>query len=178
MIAGLAITYQVAGVDQGPAVLERISAAFERTGDELADFSKHVFPRLTPLFEAESRRQFDAQGGGPRGGWAALSPGYARWKEEHYPGKTILRRTDALYQALTESSSVFAERVMSGEQFDFGTRGVEYASFHQLGTGSMVDRPPFDFSPDFEADLAREALEAAREAVQAAGLDEFAELRP
>lgn len=175
MIAGINIQYLVAGVDQGPAVLERISTAFERAGDELRDFSKNVFPKLTPVFEAEERRQFDAQGGGPRGGWAALSPGYAKWKEENYPGKSILRRTDALYEALTESSSVFAERVMSGDQFNFGTRGLEYASFHQLGTGSMVDRPPFDFSDDFERDLVEAALEGAREAVAASGLNEWVE---
>lgn len=172
-VVGLHIEYQVGSVAAGEDVLERISVAFERTGDELKDFSKHVFPKLTPVFEAEERRQFDAQGGGPRGGWAALSPAYAAWKEQHYPGQSILRRTDALYEALTSSSSVFAERVMSGEEFNFGTRGVPYASFHQVGPNP---RPPFDFSEDFERDVAGAALEGAREAMEQAGLTEFVEV--
>lgn len=172
-VVGIHIEYQVAGVDAGEAVLERISAAFERAGDEMKDFSKHVFPKLIPVFEAEERRQFDAEGGGPRGGWAALSPAYAAWKQQNYPGKTILRRTDALYEALTSSSSVFAERVMGGEEFNFGTRGVEYASVHQVGENA---RPPFDFSSDFENDISRAALEGVREAVKEAGLDEFVDM--
>ncbi len=173
MIAGLHIEYQVAGVDTDEAVLERISTAFERTGDELKDFGKHVFPKLTPVFEAEERRQFDAQGGGPRGSWAALSPTYAKWKEANYPGKPINRRSDALYEALTESTSVFAARVVSGQDFDFGTHGLDYASWIQLGTGSMIDRPPFDFSSDLERDLVDAALEGVREAIHETGLDEF-----
>lgn len=175
MIAGLHIEWSVAGAVPGEQVLERITTAFERAGDEMQDFSKHVFPKLTPIFEAESARQFDAQGGGPRGGWAALSPSYALAKEQTYPGKTILRRTDALYEALTSSSSVFAERVMTGEQFNFGTRGVDYASYHQVGTSTMVDRPEFDFSPDFERDVQEATLEGVREAVKDSGLAEFVE---
>lgn len=173
MIAGLAIEFSVAGDTGGPAVMEKLSVAFERAGDELKDFGKHIFPKLNPVFEAEERRQFDAQGGGPRGGWAALSPAYARWKEQNFPGQGILRRTDALYEALTESSSIFAERTQRGDTFEFGTRGVPYASYHQVGTDGMPPRPPFDFSEDFESDIARAALQGAREAVAAGGLGEF-----
>lgn len=173
MIVGLAIEYQVTGVAAGESVLERIAVAFERTGDELQDFSKHVFPKLTPIFEAEEARQFDAEGGGPRGGWAQLSPAYAKWKADNFPGKPILRRSDALYEVLTSSTSVFSQRAMGREEFEFGTSGLEYASYHQTGTSLMVDRPPFDFSPDFEDDVSRAALEGAREAVAAAGLNEF-----
>lgn len=173
MIAGIRIEYEVNGAADGEAVLERIAVAFERAGNELADFSKNIFPKLTPVFEAEMERQFDAEGGGPSGAWDPLSSAYAKWKDEHYPGKTILRRTDAMFEGLTQSSSPFAARVFGGEEFNFGTQGVPYASFHQVGAYA---RPPFDFSEDFESDLAREALEAARDAIETAGLDEFVEV--
>lgn len=175
MIAGLEISYQVNGADTDGAVLERIAVAFERAGSELADFARNIWPKLTPVFEAEMSRQFDSEGGGPSGAWDPLSSAYARWKEAHYPGKTILRRTDAMFQGLTQSSSPFATRVFGGDNYNFGTLNVPYASHHQVGPHT---RPPFDFSEDFESDLARAALEGAREAVASAGLDEFVEVVP
>jgi len=177
-IVGLEISYQVNGAEEGEAVLERIRVAFERTGDELAQFDKHVFPKLTPVFEAEMAKQFDAQGDGPRGQWEPLSPAYADWKERAFPGNPILVLSGKMREGLTSSASPYAARAFSSDTFSFGTQGVEYASFHQLGTPKMPDRPPFDFSADFERDLAEASLEGAREAVAAAGLDEFVEVVP
>lgn len=178
MIAGLQITYAVNDAATDETVLERIRVAFERTGDELEDFSKHVWPRLTPVFEAEMARQFDAQGGGPTGAWAPLSPAYAAWKERAFPGQPILVASGKMREALTQSASPFAARAFDSDSFQFGTSNIPYASFHQLGTPTMPDRPPFDFSPDFEMDLARESLEAARDAVAASGLGDFVEVVP
>lgn len=175
MIAGLHIEYLVGGVDEGPGALERLSVAFERAGDELADFEKHVFPRLAPVFEAEMAKQFGSEGSGQTGTWAQLSPGYEAWKSQHYPGNPILEATGRMREGLTESSSPFATRVVAGNNFEFGTLGVEYASFHQVGTALMPARPVFDFSSDFERDLAAAALDAAREAVRVSGLAEFVE---
>lgn len=177
-VVGLHIDVQHAGESGGEAVLERLSVAFERTGEELRDFSTHVWPKLTPVFEAEERRQFDAQGGGPRGEWAPLTDAYARRKELLYPGNPILVASGALKAALTESSSPLATRAYSGQQFEFGTSGLEYASYHQVGTERMVARPPFDFSDDFERDVTEAALEAAREAMASSGLDELVEVVP
>lgn len=166
------------GGDAGENVLERMAVAFERTGDELEDFGSSIFPKLTPLFEAEMAKQFDSEGSGSTGSWAQLSPAYEAWKSQNFPGNPILQLTGNMMAGLTQSSSPFATRAFDRDTFEFGTSGVEYASFHQLGTATMPSRPPFDFSDDFERDLSAAALDAAREVIDSTGLGEFVEVAP
>lgn len=174
MISGLSIEYRVGNVPSGEDTLQRMTAAFERAGSELADFGTHVFPKMVPVLEAEVARQFAAEGRGPHAGsWAQLSPAYEAWKGQNYPGRPILERTGALKDALTSSSSSHALRDFSTTAFNYGTEGLDYGSLHQSGTRDMPDRPPFDFTTDFENDVQRVALEGAREALHAAGADEF-----
>lgn len=174
MISGFAIEWQVGNVPSGEDTLERMAFAFERAGDNVADMGRYVFPQLVPVFEAEMAEQFDAEGRGPNAGaWAQLSERYAAWKAANYPGMRILERTGRLRQALTESSSPFAKRVIGGDTFDFGTSGVEYASYHQSGTDFMPDRPPFDMGDDFESSVQDAAREGVREAMRAAEADKF-----
>jgi phage gpG-like protein len=171
-VKGLDIQYAYAG-ETGEAVMDKLSVAFERAGDNIRDFGRYVFPKLSPVFEAAEERQFAAEGAGPnRGKWAPLTAKYAEWKGQHYPGNPILVASGRMREALTQSSSPFARRVTSGDTFDFGTEGVPYASFHQLGTSRMVDRALFDFGSDFESDLREAALDGVREAVADAGAPE------
>jgi phage gpG-like protein len=176
MIGGINIEYRVGNVPSGEDTLERMSVAMERAGAELADFGSHVFPKMVPVFEAEVAKQFELEGRGPNvGSWAQLSPAYEEWKGRNYPGMPILVRTGALRDALTHSGANNALRDVNSSTFNYGTQGLDYASFHQSGTEDMPDRPPFDFTADFERDVLRAALEGAREAVHASGADEFIE---
>jgi phage gpG-like protein len=174
VISGFKVEYSVGNVPSGDDTMQRMAFAFERAGDNVVDMGRYVFPKLVPVFEAELTAQFDARGRGPHAGaWAQLSERYAAWKSLNYPGAGILERSGNLREALTSTSSPFALRDIQSEQFDFGTRGVEYASFHQTGTDFMVDRPPFDFSDDFERQAKRAAAQGVREAVADARADEF-----
>lgn len=176
MIGGLEIRYAVGDKDDELAV-QRMAIAFERLGADFERFGDVVFPRLVPLFEGETSRQFEGEGGGPnRGSWEALSPAYGEWKRSVAPGKPILEFSGKLREALTQSSSPLAVRSMGGQEFDFGTRGVEYASFHQTGTSRMPSRPPFDFSANFERDFQRIGNEAVRDMVKQSGAAEFGEV--
>ena len=160
------IEFQVGGASNG---LTTLTAAFERAGAELADLSRYLFPRLTALFESTIADQFDAEGQGPQAGsWAPLSSSYAAWKQAHYPGQPKLVLSGALRAGLTQSSSPNAMRSMDGDVFRFGTRGLDYASFHQTGTGKMPARPPIDLGGDFEKGLRVAALAAVRDAVREA----------
>jgi len=164
-VYGLQVEWAV-GSDTGPDSLQRLSVAFERAGEVVGDFGANVFPLLVPVFEDELGRQFAAEGGGPSGPWAPLSEAYEAWKTDRFPGQPILVATGALREALTDSVSQQAWREWSASAFSFGTAGVEYASFHQTGTGRMPARPPFDFGEAFEADLASAAMAGLRDAIR------------
>lgn len=175
MISGFSVEYSINGQDDELA-LQRMVVAFERMADDVADFATYVWPKILPVLEQAEREQFDAEGKGPhRGQWAELSPAYAARKAMEWPGKPILERTGALRAGLTDSSSSFARRVMTKDEFDFGTEGVEYGSLHQVGTFDMPDRPPFDFGSDLERTVTDAALEGVREALRASGCSEFLE---
>lgn len=171
----LQVEWQMAG---GPAEpnLVRLATAFERAGAELAQVGKHVLPQLLPLLETETAKQFDAEGAGPQAGsWAPLSVSYSAWKQAHYGDLPKLVLTGAMRSALTESNAPGALREVSGDSLAYGTKGVPYASFHQMGTGRMPARPPFDFGPDFENGMRGAAMKGIRAAVREAfdGLADF-----
>ncbi|MHB1065427.1 MAG: phage virion morphogenesis protein [Georgenia sp.] len=137
---------------------------------------KHILPKLLPILEGETVKQFAAQGAGPQAGsWAPLSTSYARWKKAHYPGRPTLVRTGKLADALADSGAPGARRDISGDSLTFGTTGLPYASFHQTGTGRMPARPEFDFGPDMEAAMLGAVKDGVREAVKEAfdGLADF-----
>ena len=54
---------------------------------------------LAPMVAEAAADVFASQG---RGGWAQLSPAYARWKERNFPGKGILDLTGAYISAATQ----------------------------------------------------------------------------
>ena len=165
-VYGLQVEVAV-GNDTGEGALQRLAVAFERSGPAIANLGKYVFPRLSPVFEEAVKEQFDARGEGPvAGSWADLTPDYAAWKATAYPGQPLLERTGALRAALTSSGSPVALRAWSDTDFTFGSNGVEYASFHQTGTGKMVARPVFDFGPSFEAEMTRATSDGVREAIK------------
>jgi hypothetical protein len=171
----LSVEYQLGGGQSEPT-LARLVTALERAGAELLDVGKHILPKLLPLLEVETGKQFDAEGSGPNAGsWAPLSVSYAAWKEAHFPEQPKLVATGALRAALTDSSASGAARDVSGDSLTFGTSGIPYASSHQTGTGKMPARPPFDFGQDFEDGMRAAAEAGVREAVREAsdGLLDF-----
>jgi phage gpG-like protein len=162
-VFGFDIRYTVGGQpDDG---LRKLSVAFERAGTEFTHFGRYLFPKLGEALETEVGGQFDARGHGPSGSWAQLTRHYAKYKQKRYPGKGILEASGKLRAALTGPSS-YAQRSYSDNEFSFGTRGIEYASFHQTGTYRMPARPPIDLTAAFEKEAQAAGLEAAREIVR------------
>jgi phage gpG-like protein len=169
-VFGIDVRYAINGAED-QTIMEKLSVGFERAGAGVKDFQKYIWPKLIPVFEEEEKRQFAAEGHGPhRGHWQELTEQYEEWKSRTHPGLPILELSGKLKEALTESASPFAKRETTSDTFDFGTQGVEYASFHQLGTRFMSDRPPFDFGGQFERELQQAALEGVREAIADSGL--------
>lgn len=161
----LSAEWQIGGGPSEPTLV-RLTTALERAGAEVLDVAKHILPKLLPVLEVETAKQFEAEGEGPQSGsWAPLSVSYAKWKEAHFPGKPILERSSALRQALT-GPGAHARRDISGQSLTFGTIALPYASFHQTGTKRMTARPEFDFGPGFEAAMQAAAEAGVREALK------------
>lgn len=165
-VYGLQVEFVVGGVkDPG---LRRLTAAFERAGDEVKDLGKHVLPKVVPVLEAAAKEQFESEGSGPAAGkWAPLSEQYAAWKAKTFGPMPILQRTRELMRGMTDGSASSARRDINDTTLIYGTRGVGYASFHQLGTAKMPARPPIDPGSDIERALVRATAAGIREAVKA-----------
>jgi hypothetical protein len=63
--------------------------------------------------------------------WARLTPVYAAWKQAHFPGQPILRRTGLML----DSAALFTR----GDEFLVKT--TSYGPYNQFGTKRMVARP-------------------------------------
>lgn len=85
-----------------------------------------------------TKEQFASQGGRSGDGWAPLTPAYAARKARIFPGKPILRATDAMFNSLigqTENTVVEFDAL----EFTYGTRDPK-ARYHQDGTPRMARR--------------------------------------
>lgn len=127
------LTFRLLGDTQLDRTLEGIE---DRTGD-----LRPAWEALRGRFLAVERHQFESQGG-YSGGWAPLSPRYAAWKSRHYPGKTILRRTDELYHSLTAGPAI---AVLEPDRMILGT-DVAHAEPHQRGGRHLPRRRPVELA--------------------------------
>lgn len=107
----------------------------------MAERAKDVSPALDGWVDdvvEEVTLQFATEGSRFGAAWAPLTPAYAAWKAVHYPGKTILRRTDKLFESLTVRP-LAVERI--GKQSATVGTDVSYAKYHAKGTSKMPSRP-------------------------------------
>lgn len=130
----LTLEIQVTGEQQIQLMLESVSI---RCRD-----LRPAWGRIAHDFDELEARQFDTEGGlGQR--WPALSPAYAAWKAEHYPGKKIMERTGVLRASLADRWTGHVDR-RTEDTLELGTsvtnkRGVNYGLVHQTkGVGGKV----------------------------------------
>lgn len=102
------------------------------------DDSEPVFQKMADQFGKTMTAQFRKQGGHTGPQWAPLAPGYAKWKQMHFPGKPILQLTGLLRSSLVKRP--FGVDEVWDKGMVVGT-AVEYATYHQNGTDKMPARP-------------------------------------
>jgi phage gpG-like protein len=123
---------------QGSVQLDR---AFNRVDQEISDF-RNFWPGVILAFYEIETAQFQTEGAqGASGQWAALSPAYKIFKEREFPGKTILRRTDALYESMTGPDALDSILRPEKEELTIGS-ALPYALIHQKS------RPVISLSED------------------------------
>lgn len=123
---------------------QRMASMIEGASRAASDISP-AMPAIVARFHVQMDRRFRYQGqGGPSGPWTQhpLSPAYRAWKQRKFPGKGLLELTGALRTSLT----TFGEGSVTeyGPNSVFISSSVEYAPFHQTGTGTMPRRPPIE----------------------------------
>ena len=126
-LGGLMFRMQMAG-------FEEIQVSLSRFGERIKNFKPFWMEYVAPTLYRDIRRNFETQGSYV-GGWRPLSPAYASWKARHYPGKTILRRTDALFRSLQfDGAQPGPEGIFVADETSMvlGT-SVPYAKYHQFG---------------------------------------------
>lgn len=65
--------------------------------------------------------------------WKKLSKGYQAWKDQNYPGQTILRLTGKMQDTAKIRTSLRNDR--------FEVLSTEVGPYHQFGTSRMPSRP-------------------------------------
>lgn len=139
---------------------DEFDAALAKLIELTADL-RPFWPIVVPLFVSWIGRQFDTQGSYFGDAWEALTPRYAAWKTEHYPGKGILSAEGDLRKAATSpkrevSSTTLVLRIVPYEKTTrseaigksgrrsrarIGTGKLMDPDWFQSGTGRMVARP-------------------------------------
>lgn len=114
---------------------------------------------IAPVVAEAADNIFASQG---RGGWAQLSPAYARWKEKNYPGKGILELTGAYRNAATRIGSPHNVLEVGDDHLTYGVEGLEYPVFHEGGTDRLPARPVFELLEEDE-ELSASVKEAVSE---------------
>lgn len=112
----------------GEEQIDRTMTRFERVSD-----MRPAWALLRERFLAWEYRWFGLEGNGT---WSPLSPQYAKWKAQHYPTQTILRRDDVLHRSLTSGPDIDIEEPSFAI---FGTADP-VARYHQEGGGHLPVR--------------------------------------
>jgi phage gpG-like protein len=144
---------------QGEVQLDR---AFNRVDQEISDF-RNFWPGVILAFYEIETAQFATEGAqGASGQWAALSPAYKIFKEIEFPGKTILRRTDALYESMTGPDALDSIVRPEKDELTIGS-ALPYALVHQK------TRPIISLSEDNKRKIVKSIQQRLVEFARSAG---------
>ncbi|GAH48815.1 unnamed protein product, partial [marine sediment metagenome] len=117
-----------------------ISEIYVSTG-RAAKKMKDLFTRIVPLIQQAVRNHFVSQKG-YTGAWQRLSPEYASWKNENYPGRLILQLRRNLINASTQKGAYGNITEISNKSFEYGVdlTKIPYARVHDMGGRAGRDK--------------------------------------
>lgn len=159
---------------------DSVTVAVSRFGENIRDWRPFWRDYFAPDFYGRIARNFELEGK-LAGGWQPLESRYAAWKAAHYPGKTILRRTDRLFNSISwTGDGPGPEGIFRADpsSLELGT-SVPYAKWHQLGavlhqrfiSAATLPRRPFLFLvPGMRSTIGRLLHAWAFDRMRAAGL--------
>lgn len=117
--------------------ISKTVAALQAMADRLRGL-RPLWRSVLPYLQRATGQTFASQGGRIGQQWQPLSTGYAKRKARVFPGKPILRATDAMFNSLTSQTGDSVVE-MTGDSLVYGTRDRK-AKWHQGGTRKMPRR--------------------------------------
>ena len=125
--------------------VQNLNRAFNRTEGFIADM-RNFAPAIAAEFYRAEDEQFKTEGAaGASGKWAPLSKAYERFKEQAYPGETILRATGHMNESLIDPEALDAVFIANKEEVIMGTKDPK-ALAHHRGGGRLPKRPVISLS--------------------------------
>ena len=137
--------------------LEQLKQAIIDTEKNIMmDFRPFWEDYATPEVTEEIARIFATEGYGQ---WPQLSPKYAAWKSKHYPGKKMLRLTDAYFKASTQKGAGgniahYTKDYMEwGADLSYfeGIAGFPYPVVHEKGGSRHPQRAVYELAEESAA---------------------------
>lgn len=152
---------------EGVTVFDRV---FNRLDQGISDF-RSIWPGVAGTIYGIFGRAFDTEGGSTAAGqWRELSPPYARRKAIEFPGQTILRAENTLYESLTDPQAADAIFIPEVDQLTIGSRDPK-ARAHQRGLGHLPARPIISLTETDKRDIQKSLQRGLLRFVRGLGLD-------
>jgi hypothetical protein len=173
-IGGRVLGFSLIVEDGG--TIRRLGVAISTWKRGIRDWTP-FFKDLERELRATEIKQFSSEGGISRK-WDKLTPEYAEAKRRKFGNRKILVASGLLRNAMTKPSHPHALRVMTDDQFAYGSQGVEYARPHQngymvrtkAGARKVPARRPIDWDDGFSGRVAGLLRRHANRTARSAGL--------
>lgn len=109
---------------------EQIKALFQLAAENIRTIFTIAGPDIRDDFIAGMESQFSSEGQSGAGGWKRLNPQYELWKNQHFPGGSILVRSGAMKRGLTQAGDPGFIYRATDRHLALGTRDPK-AIYHQ-----------------------------------------------
>lgn len=132
----------VLGFDASVLGWTELNALIDRVVKKASEpFDRETAHQVRDAYIARVENAFRTRGASV-GGWRPLSPEYAGWKRNRYPGRPLLIASGEMQQAVTRTNNSQFVFDRKPSRVTLGSNSP-LAGYHQAGTDRMPSRPLF-----------------------------------
>jgi phage gpG-like protein len=143
---------------------------FNRIEHGISDY-RSIWPEVAGTIYNIFARAFFSEGASTAAGkWQELTPPYAKAKAIEFPGQTILRAEDTLFESMTDPEAADAIFIPEQTQLTIGSRDPK-ARLHHRGGGRLPARPIISFTERDKRDIQKSIQRGLIHFVRSLGID-------
>jgi phage gpG-like protein len=151
----------------GEQVFDR---AFNRIDRAVSDF-RSIWPEVSGIIYRIFGKAFETEGASTAAGkFQALTPAYAKQKAIEFPGQTILKAENTLFESMTNPDALDAVFIPEPTQLTIGSRDPK-ARAHQRGLGNLPARPFISFTEPDKREIQKSLQRGLLQFVRSLGID-------